>query len=94
LRFEWDDLKNRSNQAKHGLSFETALFVFEDPNQVSVQDRHEGSEERWQTLGLVDGLVVIRVAHTWREDADEEVIRIISARKATQRERMRCEQSD
>jgi uncharacterized DUF497 family protein len=93
MRFEWDDAKNRSNQAKHGLSFETAVLVFDDPHQLSVQDRYEGTEERWQTLGLVGGLVVILVAHTWREQDDVEIIRIISARKATQQERMRYEQN-
>jgi uncharacterized DUF497 family protein len=93
MRFEWDDAKNRSNQAKHGLSFETAVLVFDDPHQLSVQDRYEGTEERWQTLGLVGGLVVILVAHTWREQDDLEIIRIISARKATQQERMHYEQN-
>ena len=93
MRFEWDEAKNRSNQAKHGLSFETAALVFDDPHQLSVLDRHEGSEERWQTLGLVGGVMVILVAHTWREHGDDEVIRIISARKATQQERMRYEQN-
>jgi len=93
MRFEWDEAKNRSNQAKHGLSFETATLVFDDPQQLSVQDRYEGSEERWQTLGLVGGAVVILVAHTWREQDDDEVIRIISARKATRQERVRYEQN-
>ena len=93
MRFEWNEAKNRSNQAKHGLSFETATLVFDDPQQLSVQDRYEGSEERWQTLGLVGGAVVILVAHTWREQDDDEVIRIISARKATRQERVRYEQN-
>ncbi len=93
MRFEWNEAKNRSNQAKHGLSFETAALVFDDPHQLSVQDRHEGSEQRWQTLGLVGGVVVILVAHTWREQDDDEVIRIISARKATRQERVRYEQN-
>ena len=93
MRFEWNEAKNRSNQAKHGLSFETAALVFDDPHQLSVQDRHEGSEQRWQTLGLVGGVVVILVAHTWREQDDDEVIRIISTRKATRQERVRYEQN-
>ena len=93
MRFEWDDAKNRSNQAKHGLSFEAAVLVFDDPHQLSVQDRYEGTEDRWQTLGLVGGLVVILVVHTWREQDDVEIVRIISARKATQQERMRYVQN-
>ncbi|MGH8274448.1 MAG: BrnT family toxin [Gammaproteobacteria bacterium] len=95
MRYEWDASKDRANQAKHGVSFATAALVFEDPRQLSVQDRHEGGEERWQTLGLVGGTVIILVAHTYREDEQgEAIIRIISARKATRRERQRYEQED
>ncbi len=85
MRFEWDEAKNRSNLAKHKVSFETAKLVFDDPGQVSVQDRIVDGEERWQTLGMVSGVVVI-VAHTWEEHSGQ-VIRLISARKATARER-------
>lgn len=93
MKFEWDQAKNRANRVKHGLSFETASLVFDDPCHLSVQDRHEGPEERWQTLGLAGGVVVLLVAHTYREsDRGEEVIRIISARKATAHERRRYEQ--
>ena len=95
LRFIWDENKNRSNQRKHGISFEEACRVFVDPFHLSVQDRIEGGEERWQTLGQVDGIAVILVAHTVINDnADDEAtetIRIISARPATRRERMRYE---
>ena len=95
MRFEWDQDKNRANQAKHGVSFETASIVFDDPYHLSIQSRHEGAEERWQTLGLVGGVVVLLVAHTYRQnDSGEEVIRIISARKATAHERRRYEQGD
>jgi len=54
---------------------------------MSIQDRQVSGEERWQTLGLVGGVVVLLVAHTYREEGDDEVIRIISARKATNHER-------
>ncbi|MDX1610614.1 MAG: BrnT family toxin [Halofilum sp. (in: g-proteobacteria)] len=94
MRIEWDERKDQRNRAKHGVGFETAALVFEDPNHLSVQDRHERHEERWQTLGLAGGIVVLLVAHTWREDDGEEVVRIISARKATTRERRRYEQGD
>jgi len=63
--------------------------VFDDPNQLSIQDRYEGGEERWQTIGLVNGIAVLIVAHTFSDDDGEEIIRIISARKATPRERRR-----
>jgi uncharacterized protein len=93
MRFSWDEEKNRRNLAKHKVGFETARLVFDDPQAVSQLDRVEDGEERWQTLGLVGGVVVLMVAHTYREDTGEEVIRIISARKATARERSIYEQS-
>jgi len=62
-------------------------LVFKDPNAISIQDRVVGGEKRWQTLGLVNGILVLLVAHTFHEADGEETIRIISARKATPRER-------
>lgn len=73
--------------AKHGLGFETAQLVFDDPYALSIQDRHEEGEERWQTLGLVGGIIVLLVAHTCNMVEHVEVIRLISARKATKREK-------
>lgn len=86
MRFQWDRAKDRRNLAKHGMNFETAMLVFEDPHQLSVQDRIVDGEERWQTFGVIKGLVLM-VAHTWWEEDGEEVIRIISARSATAHER-------
>ncbi|MDZ7736186.1 MAG: BrnT family toxin [Gammaproteobacteria bacterium] len=88
-----DSAKDQANQRKHGISFETACLVFDDPNHLSLQDRHVGNEERWQTMGLIDGLIVLLVAHTYYEEDGEEVIRIISARKATAHERKSYEQA-
>lgn len=93
MQFEWNQDKDRANQAKHKVSFETACLVFNDPHHLSIHDRHEDSEERWQTLGMVDDIVMILVAHTVFEDDHEEIIRIISARKATRRERQIYEQA-
>ena len=95
-RFEWDEAKNLSNQRKHdGVSFEEARHVFEDPLHVSVQDRIEGDEQRWQTVGAVQGFIILVVARTLTEENDDgdslEIIRIISARRATPRERRRYE---
>ncbi|HEV2490416.1 MAG TPA: BrnT family toxin [Candidatus Acidoferrales bacterium] len=87
MRFTWDENKNRRNRAKHGISFETAALVFDDPHAISRLERIEDGEERWQTLGLAGGIVVLLVAHTYYEEGGEEVIRIISARKATPLER-------
>jgi uncharacterized DUF497 family protein len=86
MRFEWDRVKNRNNVAKHKVSFETAISVFDDASALSVADRIVNGEERWQTLGMVDGVILI-VAHTWAETDGDEVIRVISARKATPTER-------
>lgn len=87
MRFDWNEEKSRRNRAKHKVSFETASLVFEDPYALSIQERVVEGEQRWQTLGLVGGPVVLAVAHTVREENGEEVVRIISARKATRRER-------
>lgn len=72
MRFEWDPGKDAVNLAKHGVSFEVARKVFDDPRHLSIQDRHVFGGERWQTLGLVGGIVVLLVAHTYREESDDE----------------------
>jgi uncharacterized DUF497 family protein len=59
--FEWDEAKNRKNQKKHDVSFETASLVFEDPLRISIQDRHTDGEERWQTIGKVKGVLMLLV---------------------------------
>jgi uncharacterized DUF497 family protein len=88
MRYEWDEQKNHENQRKHGLSFELAAYVFEDPNCLIVFDREdEAGELRWHAIGALPvepgvGAVVV-VVHAYREDHDgEEIIRIISARQA------------
>ena len=93
MRFVWDEGKSRNNLAKHQVSFETAKLVFDDPFAISIQDRVVEGEERWQTLGLVGGVVILLVAHTYQDEGGEEVIRILSARKATPREREFYEQA-
>ncbi|MBV8964308.1 MAG: BrnT family toxin [Hyphomicrobiales bacterium] len=98
IRFEWDERKNRTNQRKHGVSFEVAARVFLDPRNVSRQDRMEGGEHRWQTSGLTGGFPLLVVVHTATEiDEDGEVveiIRIISARRANRQERRRYEEEN
>jgi uncharacterized protein len=94
-RFEWDEAKAKANLQKHKVSFETATRAFADPLALTEQDRIEGGEYRWQTLGLVDGVVLLLVAHTLREDRDSrEVIRIVSARRADPKERRRYEEAN
>ena len=85
--FAWDENKNRINTRKHGVSFATAARIFEDPNVVSYQDRVVDDEERWQTIGCAGGIALLLVVHTSEEQHGEEEIRIISARKASRRER-------
>ena len=87
MRFEWDEEKNRSNLRKHRVSFETAREVFDDPLHVSKPDRIVEGEQRWITIGVVAELALLVVAHTYRDDEGEEGGRIISARKASRRER-------
>ena len=59
MEFEWHTNKAKSNLAKHGIRFEDAVSVFDDPEHLSIQDRYENGEYRWQTIGLVHGIVVI-----------------------------------
>lgn len=95
MRWTWDHKKERGNRAKHGLSFETAVHVFADPLHASKPDVHPDAE-RWHTIGLV-GPVLLLVIYTWPEAAaegDEPIGRIISARKATARERKAYEEGD
>jgi uncharacterized DUF497 family protein len=81
--FEWDENKNRSNKAKHGIDFEAAITVFDDPLMRSRVDE----DGRWQTIGYSAGrILLLFVAHTYHE-ADEIVVRIISARRASRKER-------
>jgi uncharacterized DUF497 family protein len=70
------------------------MHVFEDPHALFEQDRtDEAGDPRWQALGLVGGVAVLLVAHTVREGGEGEVVRLISARRATRKERYRYEQT-
>jgi uncharacterized DUF497 family protein len=92
MRYVWDEGKSRRNLAKHKVSFETATLVFQNPHSISRMDQIVDGEERWQTLGLAGGIMVLLVAHTDYEEDSEPVIRIISARRATPRERRMYEE--
>lgn len=95
MRFDWDENKNRSNYRKHGVFFETATLIFDDPNFVMMQDREVEGEVRWQTVGRVEGVLLLLVAHTLedRDENGEELMRIISAREVTAHERRWYEES-
>jgi uncharacterized DUF497 family protein len=95
MRWVWTVEKNKINKRKHGLSFDTAQLVFDDPLALSRRDTHS-EEERWQTVGMI-GATIVLVVHTWPEDdlgTGEEVGRIISARKATKYERRAYEEGN
>jgi len=88
MKFEWNNEKNLTNQEKHGVSFEEAREVFEDPLQISKLDhRFNYFEERWITLGSTKQYQILVVANMFFTDEGEEIIRIISARKANTNER-------
>lgn len=88
IAFEWDREKNSSNQKKHGISFDEAQTVFVDENALLIHDPdHSGEEDRFVLLGLSANLQMLLVCHCYRKT--DEVIRIISARKATRSEQKR-----
>ena len=87
-KFEWDNKKATSNQLKHKISFQEAATIFRDINVLSMYDEdHSQYEERWISLGLSSNARLIVTSHTFMEiNRDMNVIRIISARKATKNE--------
>jgi uncharacterized DUF497 family protein len=86
--FEWDPRKAEANAAKHGVSFDDAVTVFLDPEALDGPDlQHSSAEARCRRLGRsADGRVLV-VAYTIRRSGDAETIRLISARRASRRER-------
>ena len=94
MRFEWDEEKARNNLAKHGVSFARAKEVFNDPEAIDGPDRVIDGEMRWRTIGRVDFVTVLFVAHTYVDADDEIVIRVISARKADKNERRAYERGN
>lgn len=89
MLFEWDDRKAAQNAAKHGVPFEYAVRALLDPHRLDSEDRRRDySEERWITLGKIEGRL-FAVAYTPRG----KVIRVISARKANEREQRRYDET-
>jgi hypothetical protein len=93
MRFEWDEGKNRTNLRKHGVRFETAVLVFDDPYALTQHASASGEEDRWITVGAIGPGAILLVVHTVYESSDDEVIRIISARAAESRERRAYEET-
>ena len=88
MEWHWDELKARANVAKHGISFEMAMLVFDDPMHVTFPNDHP-NDDRWETYGQVDVKTLV-VVHTIYND--EGGGRIISARRATAHERKAYEE--
>jgi uncharacterized DUF497 family protein len=86
--FEWDPRKAEANAAKHGVTFDDAVTVFLDPDALDGPDlQHSSAEPRFRRLGQAADGQVLMVAHTLRRSSHAETIRIISARRASRRER-------
>ncbi len=85
----WREEKNRKNKKDHGISFETAQFVFEDPRFWMSPNWIVEGEERWGTMGWVRDQLLI-VFHTYDEESGQEHAHLISARKPTKEERKLC----
>ncbi|AOY83203.1 MAG: BrnT family toxin [Moorea sp. SIO3I7] len=83
MEFEWDENKNRQNQRKHGISFEEAQEIFFGIVFTSIDERYDYDEIREISIGAIQGVVIVTVAHTERNSK----IRLISARKATPKEK-------
>jgi uncharacterized DUF497 family protein len=101
MRYEWDERKNRENQRKYaGISFELAMSVFHDEDCLFTKDRvDETGEQRWHAIGAVlvePGIAdFLLVVHAYREDENgEEIIGIISARRASENDLRRYQEQE
>ena len=95
LCFDWDPAKAAANRRKHGIAFDLAATVLQDPGALSIpDDDHSEHEERWVTMGRARDGPVLVVIHTERDAGpDETTVRIISARGATRSERRQYEEA-
>ena len=85
ITFEWDTKKNEINKKKHQITFDEAESVFNDENGIVIDDpEHSIDEDRFVIIGFSNRLKILTVCHCYRDS--DEVIRIISARKATKKE--------
>ena len=89
MKFIWNKRKNESNVKKHGLDFADACKVFDSPMLVDLGDHQDYGEDRWIGIGFMDNSRVVVVVFT---EPEEDVVRIISMRKATTEESDKYEQ--
>lgn len=95
MKFEWDDDKAARNEASHGVSFESARWVFTDPFAVEDYDEaHSTAEDRFQRIGMAQGRLVTVIYAMRSADTEEETYRLISAWPATTEERRLYEAGD
>ena len=84
MHFEWDQRKAKANLRKHGVSFEDAVTVFDDPRVRLILDTgHSENEDRYWAIGISAASRILLVCHCYRS---EDVVRVLSARKATSAE--------
>ncbi|MGR9052115.1 MAG: BrnT family toxin [Gammaproteobacteria bacterium] len=87
MKFEWDPTKEKINIQKHGVTFEQASYVFADPCALSTyDDEHSQEEDRWVLLGKSINEILLVVVHTFKDQDGTELVRIMSARRATKNE--------
>ena len=87
MQFVWDPGKEKINKRKHKVAFAEACCIFADKYQLNLFDlEHSESEDRWITIGQTTNNKILVVVHTFRKAKDKELIRIISARKASKSE--------
>ncbi|NPT55635.1 BrnT family toxin [Paraburkholderia elongata] len=89
MRFEWDEVKNQINIRKHGIDFRDAIDVFDHPVLTAIDQREDYGEDRWVALGWMAAIVGVVVY----VERSADVVRIISARKATKHEVKRYKHS-
>jgi uncharacterized DUF497 family protein len=88
MKFEWDKNKEKINIQKHGVTFEQASYVFANKFALNrFDDEHSEDEDRWVLLGKSLSEILLLVVHTFKNSDGAELVRIISARKATKREK-------
>ena len=89
MKFSWDRDKERINRRKHGVTFFDACHVFADKSILTAYDEeHSMSEERWVSMGQIPDGKILVVIHTYSFAGKKELARIISARKATENEKL------
>ncbi len=93
IYFEWDENKAARSRRDHGISFQTASLVFDDPFRLTEEDSVVDGEQRMRTTGLIGGTLVVIVIHLEAADTEDLFVRITSARKATPEEGRTYEQN-